>query len=133
MDRYFMNAVVQEWIDKAQGDYLTAMRETGASPPNYDAVCFHAQQCVEKLLKALLTARGTTPPKTHDLILLDRLLSSTCPEWYWPIEPLRLLSAAAVVFRYPGESAGPEEADAAFAACSAMRTRLLELLSEVNT
>ena len=49
-----MNEVVREWIDKAEGDYLTATREVGADPPNYDAACFHAQQCIEKLLKGLL-------------------------------------------------------------------------------
>ena len=53
-----MNEVAQEWINKAEGDYLTATREADASPPNYDAVCFHAQQCIEKLLKALLTTKG---------------------------------------------------------------------------
>jgi len=127
-----MNEVVQEWIDKAEGDYLTATREAEAGPPNYDAVCFHAQQCIEKLFKALLTAKGKTPPKTHDLTLLDSLLSSICPEWHWPIEQLRLLSTAAVIFRYPGESAGPQEAEAALVACKAMRSHLLELLSETN-
>jgi len=128
-----MNEVVQEWIDKAEGDYLTATREADASPPNYDAVCFHAQQCIEKLLKALLIAKGKTPPKTHDLTILDSLLNSIYPEWHWPIEQLRLLSSAAVIFRYPGESAGPEEADATLVACKAMRSHLLELMSETST
>lgn len=49
-----MNEVVNEWVVKAEGDFLTAAREVKANPPNYDAVCFHAQQCIEKLLKALL-------------------------------------------------------------------------------
>ena len=132
MDRYSMNEVVQEWINKAEGDYLTATREADASPPNYDAVCFHAQQCIEKLLKALLTTKGITPPKTHDLTVLANLLSCACPEWSWPIEPLRLLSSAAVMFRYPGESAGPEEADATLAACKEIRAYLLEFLLETN-
>jgi HEPN domain-containing protein len=95
-----MNAVVKEWIGKAEGDYLTAMREADASPPNYDAVCFHAQQCIEKLFKALLTAKGTMPPKTHDLTVLDRLLSSICPEWHWPIEPLRIVHEITSRFVY---------------------------------
>lgn len=127
-----MNEVAQEWIDKAEGDYLTATREADANPPNFDAVCFHAQQCIEKLLKALLTTKGKTPPKTHDLTVLDSLLSCVCPKWSWPIDQLRLLSSAAVIFRYPGESAGPEEADAALEVCKAMRSHLLELLAETN-
>ena len=71
-----MNEVVREWIDKAEGDYLTATREAQADPPNYDAACFHAQQCIEKLLKAAVIAKGEIPPKTHDLTILSALLGT---------------------------------------------------------
>lgn len=48
-----MPSLSQEWIQKAEGDYATAIREYRARKlPNYDAACFHAQQCVEKYLKA---------------------------------------------------------------------------------
>lgn len=125
-----MNDVAREWVEKAKGDCLTATRELQADPPNYDAVCFHAQQCVEKLMKAALIVRGEVPPKTHDLAVLSNLLSSARPDWSWPIEDLRLLSRSAVIFRYPGESAGPEEARAALLASKGMRDRLLQLLEE---
>ena len=50
-----MNATVREWITKAEADYWTASRELQVSErPNYDAVCFHAQQCIEKLTKEVL-------------------------------------------------------------------------------
>jgi HEPN domain-containing protein len=50
-----MTSQVAEWISKAEGDFLTAGRELRArKSPNYDAVCFHAQQCAEKYLKAVL-------------------------------------------------------------------------------
>lgn len=124
-----MNEVVREWIDKSEGDYLTATRELRADPANYDAVCFHAQQCIEKLLKAALIAKGEIPPKTHDLVVLSALLCSSNPAWHWPTEELRLLSRAAVIFRYPGESAGPEEAETALHVSEAMRERLLSLLA----
>jgi hypothetical protein len=43
--------------------------------PCFDAVCFHAQQCAEKFLKARLTADGITFAKTHSLTaLLDQAL-----------------------------------------------------------
>jgi HEPN domain-containing protein len=124
-----MNDVVSEWIAKAEGDFATATREM-ASPenPNFDAVCFHAQQCIEKYIKALLIARGVIPPKVHDLAVLDRLVSPVYPEWEWPVEELRLLTRAAVVFRYPGESAEREEAAAAMDICTRMRERLRQLL-----
>jgi len=44
--------------------------------PPLDSVCFHAQQTVEKVLKALLTVYGTPFPKTHDLARLVQLLPS---------------------------------------------------------
>jgi HEPN domain-containing protein len=70
-----MNKVIEEWIFKAEGDFTTAERELSVTvAPNFDAVCFHAQQCAEKYLKALLIVRGVTPPKIHDLAQLHRLL-----------------------------------------------------------
>lgn len=57
-----MNETVREWIAKAEGDFRTAQRELAATEaPNYDAVAFHAQQCIEKLLKALLILKSLTP------------------------------------------------------------------------
>jgi HEPN domain-containing protein len=50
-----MNPLTVEWIEKASADLATAGREMRARrDPNYDAVCFHAQQCVEKLLEPLM-------------------------------------------------------------------------------
>jgi HEPN domain-containing protein len=75
-----MNLVVSEWIQKAEGDYRTASRELRApDEPNFDAACYHAQQCAEKLMKAVLIAIGVTPPHTHNLIVLDGLLREAQP------------------------------------------------------
>ncbi len=77
-----MNATVEEWISKAEGDYAMAQREIHATgTPNYDAVCFHAQQCVEKLMKALLIHLRVTPPRSHDLLALDHQLRPVCAGW----------------------------------------------------
>ncbi len=120
-----MNATVKEWISKAEGDYATAARELRAtSLPNYDAVCFHAEQCVEKLMKALLIQAGVTPPRTHDLTTLDQLLGPACPGWSWPTKDLRFLTRAAVEFRYPGESAELKEASESFQIATGMREKL---------
>jgi len=128
-----MNAVLKEWIAKAEGDFATATRELAATEqPNYDAVCFHAQQCAEKYLKVLLIARGVTPPKIHDLAQLHRLLLPICPEWQWSIDELRLLSQSAVISRYPGEIAELREAQAAYDICQGVRSRLRTLLGEAD-
>lgn len=91
------NETVKEWIAKAEGDFTVASRELRArKSPNYDAVCFHCQQCVEKLMKGLAIQLGVAPPRTHVLLLLDEILRSACGEWSWPAEDLRFLSQAAV-------------------------------------
>ena len=77
-----MNPIVDEWIGKAESDFHTASRELVAvSHQNYDAVCFHAQQCIEKFVKAVLIAHGVIPPKIHDLAQIYRSLTPT--DWGW--------------------------------------------------
>ena len=125
-----MNKTVKEWIAKAEGDYLTAGRELKADEePNYDAVCFHSQQCVEKLMKALLIHHGIVPPRSHDLVQLDQLLKPVLKEWSWEVQDLQFMTRAAVDFRYPGESADRGEAAEAFEICTRLRSKLLALFS----
>lgn len=61
------------------------------------------------------------------LLLLDERLRPACAEWSWPAEELRFLSQAAVFLRYPGESAGKQDAHEAIAIAKRMRARLLTL------
>lgn len=77
-----MSAIIKEWVAKAEGDFRTAGRELQVQDAaNYDAVCFHSQQAIEKLLKALLISKGTVPPRTHDLVALDQMLAGVVPGW----------------------------------------------------
>jgi len=124
-----MNGAVKEWTTKAEADFSTATRELrAAESPNFDAVCFHAQQCVEKLMKALLIHLGIVPPRTHDLTELDRLLAAVCALWSWPVQELRFLTRASVDFRYPGESADREDATESLDIATRLRARLRALL-----
>ena len=124
-----MNAGTREWVEKAEGDFATAMRELRARrQPNYDAACFHAQQCAEKYLKAWLVEANIRFTKTHDLERLLDLILPREPLW----EPFRTilidLSNFAVIFRYPGESATRERAKGAVADAKAIRQRIRESL-----
>jgi HEPN domain-containing protein len=126
-----MNETTREWVVKAEGDYQVAGRELKVSTaPNYDAVCFHAQQCAEKLMKATLIQAGKIPPRIHDLAELGRLLAQTYQDWNWPVEELRFLSISATAFRYPGDFAEAEDAAKAFNICTRLRARLLEILKQ---
>jgi len=62
-----MKLLTREWVEKAEEGYRVARRERQAKPPAYSAVCFHAQQCVEKYLKALLQEHESAFSRTHDL------------------------------------------------------------------
>lgn len=124
-----MTSVIEEWLAKAEGDFRTAARELAVlEAPNFDAVCFHAQQCIEKLLKAALIKAEKVPVKAHDLVILSDALAQIHPDWNWSSAELRFLSRAAVAFRYPGESAEREDAAEAFAICSRLRESLLKRL-----
>jgi len=59
--------ITGEWIRKAEGDYQVACRELETQPPIPEAVCFHAQQGVEKALKAFLRSRQRSVPQVHSL------------------------------------------------------------------
>jgi HEPN domain-containing protein len=89
--------------------------------PCFDAVCFHAQQCAEKFLKARLTADGIAFAKTHSLTaLLDQALVVE-PLWEVFCTDLAFLSVIGAAVRYPGESAGKEEARQSAVRCRRFR------------
>lgn len=61
---------------------------------------FHAQQAVEKAMKAVLAAAGHDFPWTHDLQLLIRRLEQADVDVPDPVRGARRLSPWAVEFRY---------------------------------
>ena len=106
-----MKPLAVEWVAKAEGDLRTARREAAAADaPNYDAVCFHAQQCVEKYLKARLADAGVAFPKIHDLGALLNLTLPLEPSWESLRDDLDSLSSQAVEVRYPGVDSDAEDA-----------------------
>lgn len=117
-----MKPFTLEWVEKAEGDFHTMLREYRARKrPNYDAACFHAQQCVEKYLKASLQERDIPFTKIHDLVVLLDMLLPFEPSWDAFRPGFRELTVWAVVYRYPGETAGKESARKAVKICRAFR------------
>ncbi len=95
--------VVQQWVLKAENDLTTAAHtlRLGEACPT-DTVCFHAQQCVEKYLKALLVWHSIDFHWIHDLgALLELLPPQTRPELA-PEDQARLTDYATIT-RYPGD------------------------------
>ncbi len=125
-----MNPITREWVDKAEGDFATAERELSVQiNPNYDATCFHAQQCVEKYLKARLQEAGIAFGKTHDLSLLLDLALPVEPGWNILRADLQALNAFAVAFRYPGDSAELIDAQEAMNKCRSIRLTIRRTLN----
>ncbi len=96
-------AVVRQWVEKAEHDLRNAEHTlTLTEDCPFDTVCFHAQQCVEKYLKALLTLHGVRFPKTHDLTELFPLLPPQA-QLTIPSSDLVEINPYAVETRYPGD------------------------------
>src|SRR5258707_8415710 len=113
-----MTPLTKEWVDKAEGDFSSLLRELRArKSPNYDSACFHAQQCTEKLLKARLNESSITFAKTHDLLALLALSLSIEPLWSALAPNLAALNPYGVRFRYPGDWADKDEAREALKNC----------------
>jgi len=124
-----MKQITGEWVEKAEGDYAMLERESRVrKDPSYDGICFHAQQCAEKYLKARLSEAGIGFAKVHDLVaLLDQALEVE-PMWEAYRTDLAFLSDFAVSFRYPGESADREDALDARRRCRLFRKAAREAL-----
>ncbi|HET9135869.1 MAG TPA: HEPN domain-containing protein [Candidatus Kapabacteria bacterium] len=99
-----MKKQTEEWVEFAENDFSVAqelfLRKT---KPVFSHVCFNAQQCAEKYLKALLIELGHPIERTHNLARLLDLVVQHKPELELHKVPLIVLSRYAVEFRYPGE------------------------------
>ena len=102
-ERPELRHVVAQWVSKAEEDLTAAeyLLTMGERCP-FATVCFHAQQLVEKYLKALLALHSVAFPKTHDLA---ELASALPPSLALPVDlaELGLLKRYAVEARYPGD------------------------------
>ena len=115
-------------------DYAAAgMLLQASERPLYDAVCFHAQQCAEKYLKAVLQENQKPILRTQHLAELLAIISQFEPGYQHLLPQLELLQDYAIDFRYPGVKADKEEAENAFEAVQTVRkfTRQQWGLSEI--
>jgi HEPN domain-containing protein len=123
-----------KWLEYARADLLEARInvEHGGSP---FVGCFHAQQAVEKAIKALYVLGGHTFDRTHDL---DRLSDLLPGEWSFRTEfpDLSSLTYWSVQGRYPGDlpMASAEDAKTALNLASRVFGKIEEeLLGTVGT
>ena len=90
------------WVEKADNDLLCIRNNLAAQHVPWDAVCYHAQQAAEKMLKAYVVYHGQHPQRTHDLgALLHECLTydGTLSEIS---DACQILNPFSVDVRYPG-------------------------------
>ncbi len=68
--------MAQEWIKAAEDD-IAAIGAMINDDNLTNIVAFHAQQAVEKALKAVIENRGESIPRKHDLLLLHSKVSES--------------------------------------------------------
>lgn len=127
--------IVKLWLQKAESDLRTAkiLVKSKDAPP--ESICFHAQQAVEKFLKAFLTWSNIRAGKTHDISVLLRLCMEEDKEFEeLDIEKLGELTLYAVEVRYPESFYTPslEEALDAVKLAEQVKDFILRKLWEVQ-
>ncbi len=127
------DADYRAWLAKANNDRLNIENNLKAEQTPWDTVCFHAQQCAEKTLKALLVYHDTRPQRTHDLVLLLRECVAIDPALADIEDVCQDLTTYAVTGRYPDLSdVGEAEGRQALAALEQIRTAMLPLLPVID-
>jgi HEPN domain-containing protein len=109
-----LNDYVDKWLFRADEDTAVIDELLQADPRAYaSTICFHAQQAVEKYLKALLAVKGVDFPKTHDV---DFLLAECRKVTSAELEgiDLKSLTEFGVSVRYPDDFFVPEPSDATY-------------------
>ncbi len=86
-----MNPLTLEWIELAEEDYAIARLIQREQFAMRNGMCFHAQQCAEKYLKAWLQENNIPIQRTHNLEELLNLILPSMSAWHsWKVDLSRL-------------------------------------------
>jgi HEPN domain-containing protein len=103
-----MKEATEPWIVKAEEDLKAAMILFDSGDFPSAVVCFHAQQAVEKYLKAFLTENDIEFRRTHDLInLIDEYCIKLDMDFNGLRDQLKEFDYYAIDARYPGANIPP--------------------------
>lgn len=92
--------MAQEWLRSAQGD-LETIEEIRDNNNLTHVAAFHAQQCIEKSLKAVLEFQEKDVPKSHSVLqLAGKVENVLCIE---DKDTLDELDKLYIDSRYPGD------------------------------
>ncbi|PFJ30827.1 DNA-binding protein [Bacillus thuringiensis] len=92
---------LKEWLSIAKSDLDSSSYLTHMKPFPTAIICYHSQQCVEKLLKGFLALNGRPVPKTHNLLMLHKSCCRLDEEFSLILEQCVQLNGYATNIRYP--------------------------------
>jgi len=115
--------LVDAWLAKADEDLAVADYLASGRTPYLTAIGFHAQQAVEKYIKAFLVWHQVEFPKTHDLDRLRHLAAAVDAGLASTLLAASVLTDYAADLRYPGEVPEPTAQEAVAAVELARRVR----------
>lgn len=89
------------WFEYAENDFEAATILSAQLKPKYEIVCYHCQQCAEKVLKGYIASNNGRLLKTHDLVVLCQTSANYDPDFENIIEQCSDLTIYTSEVRYP--------------------------------
>ena len=125
-----LKKLIEQWLRKADDDFFLVEHLISEEEPFLIPIAFHAQQAVEKYLKAFLTYRQIYFPKTHDIGELLKLIATINPSLSEDLRDADDLTDYGVEIRYPADfpDLTIEEAKQAVNLARKVRDAILKLL-----
>jgi HEPN domain-containing protein len=90
-----------KWFELANNDFEAATILSKQLKPKYEIVCYHCQQCAEKMLKGFIALNGGRLQKTHDLTVLCELCFNFDPDFEKILNYCSDLTVYSSEVRYP--------------------------------
>ncbi len=96
-----INRIYKEWFEYAEADLDSASYLATMQKPHIEIICYHCQQCAEKILKGFIIYNGIEPKRIHDLTILCRDCENINPSFQMIFEMCEILTEYATNTRYP--------------------------------
>jgi HEPN domain-containing protein len=100
LPKHDLRDLADRYARKARSDEIALEKFGEDDEVPDDLIGFHAQQAVEKLLKAALASVGVAPPRVHDIRGLAKMLEDAGLALPDAVAEARRLTPWAVEFRY---------------------------------
>ncbi|OGS21933.1 MAG: DNA-binding protein [Elusimicrobia bacterium RIFOXYA2_FULL_39_19] len=126
-------ALVHKWFEKANNDLKNIKNNLSAKDIPADTVCFHAQQAIEKCLKAVLVYHDREVAKTHDLVKLLSEVKIFIPGLAKEEEGLERITEYAVETRYPDSFLDPSLKEAEYSYKLALKIKKITTTAVLRT